>query len=194
MRLFIAVDVDDRIRQECIKLIGSLKESGADLKTVSPENLHITLKFLGDVREDHVKRISDILEEFSQSLEPFNIRFSVMGYFGGVRFPRIIWVGISEGRDTIAKMVTELNEKLSWVRNEDKKPRPHLTLARVKTPRNSDRLIETIQSLRDVKLGELSVKEIKLKKSTLKPDGPVYSDLKTFRLEKEMRKQGVSCG
>jgi 2'-5' RNA ligase len=185
MRLFVAVEINDEIRNEAVKLMGSLRDSGADLKTVSPENLHITLKFLGDVREDYVKRISDTLEEFSSGFQPFRMGFSVMGYFGGARFPRVIWVGISEGRDTISSMAKGLNNKLSWVREEDKKPRPHLTLARVRTPMNSEKLVETIQSLRDVKLGELDVKEIRLKSSLLKPGGPVYSDLGTFQLGRQ---------
>ena len=142
MRLFVAIDINNEIRSRCTKIMESLIESGADLKTVKPENLHITLKFLGEVREDYVNDISDTLNIFAREFEPFSLNFSVLGYFGGVRFPRIIWLGISEGRDVISQMATELNKRLSHIRKEDNKPRPHMTLARVRTPVKSQELIE----------------------------------------------------
>ena len=191
MRLFIAAEVGEDIRERCAEMMESLKGSGADIRTVSPENLHITLKFLGDVREDDVKKISDTLRELCEGSEPFTTSFSTLGYFGSPRFPRTIWVGISEGREAISGLATELNERLSWVNREERKPRPHLTLARVKSPVNSERLVETIQSLRDVKLGETHVKELKLKRSILRPDGPLYSDLEAFGLGKAGVSEGV---
>ena len=160
----------------------SLRESGGDIRTVVPENLHVTLKFLGEVREDHVKKLSSTLEEFARDHEPFTAGFSVLGCFGSPRFPSVVWVGISEGRDIITGMADDLNTRLSWIRKDDRKPRPHLTLARVISPRNSDKLVERVQSLRHVKLGEVAVREIILKKSMLMPDGPVYSDLDRFAL------------
>ena len=185
MRLFVAAEISDEIRHECKKMIDSLNESGADLKTVRPENLHVTMKFLGDVREDYVKRVSDTLKQFSGDFQPLRAGFSVMGYFGGTRFPRVIWVGISEGREIISEMAGDLNKRLSWIRKDDRKPRPHLTLARVRTTRNTEKLLDTIRLLRDVKLGELNVNEIVLKQSILKPDGPVYKDIEVFRLGKK---------
>lgn len=189
--MFIAAEVGEDIRNRCAELMETLKGSGADIRTVSPENLHITLKFLGDVREDYVKKISDILRELCEDREPFTAGFSTIGYFGSPRFPRTLWVGISEGREVISGLSRKLNERLSWVNREDRKPRPHLTLARVRSLVNSERLVETIQSIRDVKLGETHVKELKLKSSVLRPEGPLYSDIEAFMLGKVMSKEGV---
>jgi 2'-5' RNA ligase len=188
MRIFIAIDVNKEIREGCKWIIEKLNESGADLKTVKPENLHITLKFLGEVHENLVKEISESLKDFSEKCKSFRIGFSVLGYFGGVRFPRTIWIGITDGRGTISTMSLELNKMLSHIKNENKKPRPHLTLARVKSVKNSNRLVEVINENRDVNLGEIDVKEIKLMSSVLKPEGPVYSVLESFKLRKEMIK------
>ena len=185
MRLFIAIDVDSHIRDECVKVMESLMESGADVRTVKPENLHITLKFLGEVCEDDVKTISSELSGFSGNHNPFRLGFSLLGYFGNPRFPRTVWAGISQGRGVVKDMCEDLNKRLSHIRDDDKKPRPHLTLGRVRSPVNSGRLLETIQSLRDVKLGECNVKEIKLKSSVLRPDSPEYIDIGTFRLRGE---------
>jgi 2'-5' RNA ligase len=83
MRIFIAIDVNKEIREGCKWIIEKLNESGADLKTVKPENLHITLKFLGEVHENLVKEISESLKDFSEKCKSFRIGFSVLGYFGG---------------------------------------------------------------------------------------------------------------
>lgn len=188
MRLFVGIDLNQEIRQACVRIIDELMLSGAALKTVAPENIHITLKFLGEVREGSVKEISRIIQEASSSIQPFRVGFSVLGYFGSTRFPRTIWVGISEGRETISSVIQDLDKRLSHIRSEERKPKPHMTLARVRSFENSENLIDAIQSNRDVKLGELLVNEIKLKRSVLKPDGPVYSDLEAYELGKEINK------
>jgi len=185
MRLFIAIGIDDSVREGCVKIMGSLKDSGADIRTVRPENLHVTLKFLGEVREDDVKLITNEMDDFSGSFGPFTLGFSTLGFFGNPRFPRVVWIGISEGRENVRRMCEDLGKRLFHIRNEDKKPRPHLTLGRVRSPVNSENLLETIRSMRDVKLGELRVKEIKLMSSILGPGGPAYTDIKAFTLRGE---------
>jgi len=185
MRLFIAIDIGDSIRDECVKVMKSLSESGADIRTVNPENLHITLKFLGEVCEDDVKSVSSEVADFSGNYSPFRLAFSGLGSFGNPRFPRVVWAGISQGRDVVKDMCEDLNKRLFHIRKDDKEPHPHLTLGRVRSPVNSGKLLETIQSLRDVKLGECYVKEITLKGSLLKPDGPEYTDIETFALRGE---------
>ncbi len=182
MRLFIAADTSQPVREECIRLVNSLNETGADLRPVAPENLHVTLKFLGEIREDCVKNVERAVLESACHTMPFTVRFSVMGYFGGTRFPRTIWLGPSLGRDSLIGLSESLNEKLSWARNEGRKPKPHLTLARVRTPVNAERLVEAIRSMRDVKIDELDVKEIMLMKSVLRPDGPEYTVVSRFPL------------
>lgn len=182
MRMFVAIDLNEDVIGRCMRALSSLKESGAELKPVKPENLHITLKFLGEVREDDLDRISVVLEGFSGRFRPFRLALSGIGYFGSEVFPRVIWAGISEGGDIVSEMSDELNRKLVHIRDEHRNPHPHLTLARARSPENSGRLAEAMKKLSDVKLGEVDVKEIKLRQSILRPDGPVYSDLRSFRL------------
>jgi 2'-5' RNA ligase len=182
MRVFVAIDIDRGIKDNCRKIMGSLEESGADLKIVSPENLHITLKFLGEVREEDLERLKQSIGEVTGEFRPFRMGISGVGYFGSRKFPKVIWVGISEGRETISRLCRSLEERLSWVRKDGRKPSPHLTIARFRNPQGSEWLIKAIDELGDVKLGEFSVKEIKLKKSVLEPKGAIYSDLKSFGL------------
>lgn len=180
--MFVAIDLSDQIIEECIKITRSLQETESNLKIVKPENLHITLKFLGEIREDEAVKVSEEISEISSEFNPFTIEFSNVGFFGSIRFPRVIWVGISNGSDSIVKLCNSLENKLSWLSKEGKKTTPHLTLARARNSINSEKLIEAIKNIRDVKLGELDVKVIKLKTSILNPDGPVYSDFRVFEL------------
>jgi 2'-5' RNA ligase len=182
MRLFVSIDLNEELRNRACGIMEDLAGSGADLKIVKPENLHITLKFLGEVREEDVKKISSAISGLSRNFSPFTMELSVLGYFGNPRFPRTVWIGVSRGRETVTVMARELSRVLSFVRTEDREPKPHLTIARVKSVRNAAGLVERIVSNRDVKLGELIVKEISLKKSVLKPDGPSYSNLEVFPL------------
>ena len=182
MRLFVAIKVNDEIRDKCQEIMATLLISGADLKTTPKENLHITLKFLGEVREDRVNEVKDIIRETSKSSHAFRIGFSVLGYFGGVRFPRVVWLGIDKGKPQIISLSNQLNEKLSFIRSEERSPWPHLTLARVKSVKNSEKLIQVIKDNRDVKLGEVDAKEMSLYSSRLTPNGPIYSEIKTFKL------------
>jgi 2'-5' RNA ligase len=182
MRLFLAIELPCEIRDSCSGIISRLASSGADLRTVDPGNLHITLKFLGEVHEDVVKEISQKCSMVSHSHSPFNLEISSVGYFGSVRFPKTVWLGIGTGRQEISGLMDDLNSHLNHIRDEPRASSPHLTLARVRSVRNTSRLVETIDAIRHVKLGEFHVKEIVLKRSVLNQGGPEYSDLEVFTL------------
>ena len=184
MRMFVAIGISEEIRESCLKIMELLSKSGSRLKTVAPENIHITLKFLGEVREDDVKKVKDVLMKEASLHMPFRISFSVLGYFGSVRFPKAIWIGISVGRERISDLSIKLNDALSFINRDERKPSPHLTLARVKDITGAESLVETIKENRDVKLSDLDVKEILLMKSDLKPEGPEYSIIGRYPLSK----------
>jgi 2'-5' RNA ligase len=187
MRMFVAIDLNEGVIAGCREIMSLLEESGADLRIVKPENLHVTLKFLGEVREGDSDDICEKIELISGNFEPFRLSLSGLGHFGKSGSPRVIWTGISEGSDVVCNISLALEKGLSHIRRNGKEPSPHLTLARVRSRKNSEGLIETIQKLSDVKLGEVDVKEIKLKQSALRPDGPVYSDFRTFELGRKGR-------
>jgi RNA 2',3'-cyclic 3'-phosphodiesterase len=187
MRMFISIGITEDVRRACMDMISRLMGSGADLRTIDPDNLHMTLKFLGEVREDGVKDISERIRKVAFAEPPFTLGISMLGYFGSTRFPRTVWAGVSDGRDRLISISKALNNELSHIRNEEKEPRPHLTLARVKTVRNAEKLVDTIRSNRNVKFGEVYVKEILLMRSQLTPTGPIYSELERFALSGQGR-------
>jgi 2'-5' RNA ligase len=182
MRLFIAIDLDERVRGEIAKVINRLEKGGFDVKWVEPRNVHITLKFLGEVREDLVAGVKERVSGVLRDVKGFSIRIGNLGYFGSPGYVRVIWVDILEGRESLVKLSGLLDRELGDIRKSEHGPSPHLTIGRVRSGRKRDELLREIRYMKDVKLCELDVNDVKLKRSVLDEGGPVYSDLEVFRL------------
>jgi 2'-5' RNA ligase len=187
MRLFMALDMPEEVLERIVEVQESLRESGADLNLPSKKNLHITLKFLGEVedkrRDEVVKLVSEALEGF----RPFSVKVEEVGYFGRGNRINVIWAGVKEGKEKLIDIIESLDEKLKHIRKNEHKPSPHLTIARIRTGRNKEILLKQLKELGDVKFGEFGVKEIILKSSDLTKRGPVYSDIEFFRLREVNR-------
>jgi len=180
-RGFISIDVG-----ACPKLIEfekEVKKTGADLKLVEPENVHITLKFLGDTEEALVDEIEKIMNNAVKETKSFNIQLKGAGVFPNQNYIKVVWAGIEHG-DPIAVIAQEIDDNLSKLgfKKEERKFSPHLTIARVKTSRNKDKLLQIIEKYRDVEFTDMKVDSIKLKKSDLTPKGPIYTTLKEVKV------------
>ena len=184
MRTFIAVDISPEIRQKAVEIIGQLEELGADVKFTEPENLHFTLKFLGEVSDDRVNEITDVVSAAlaKNSFRQFRISVDGLGYFGNPGHIKTLWIDTGEGREDLVKLAGALNASLDHVRHEDREPKPHITIGRLKSGRNREALLKKIEELKHVKLGHMDVKLVKLKQSVLSRKGPHYTDLKVFEL------------
>lgn len=172
MRLFVAVDVNE---PEVISSITKLqKRLVVQAKPVEPENLHFTLQFLGEVDENKIQEIKNVLDSISFS--PFFVKFKKIGVFPRVRKPRVIWVGTDEegGNNLIqlAKKVETVLKPLGF--KTDKSFKPHLTIFRIKK-RNVD-VTDQLNKISNFEFGSQEIHEIKLKQSTLTSAGPIYSD------------------
>ncbi len=176
MRLFVAVEMP--VFQKISEIYKAIEMSGADVKLVEPENLHITLVFIGEVPDFKLNSVKEAVS--SVTFKPFKVKLKGMGAFPSMTKPRVVWIGIEEGftelrniRDTLMKEL-----KSRGIRPEDEKEFvPHLTLGRVKGPRNLFNLINIINENSNVEIGEINVDSIKLFKSTLTPKGPIYEVL-----------------
>lgn len=189
MRLFVAVELNEKVIGNIISIQDRLSSKDYDLKIVEPENLHLTLKFLGEV-EDKNEQIERLVSGCVKGFPEFILSFHGIGYFGSERFMKVIWTGVKEGREEYIRLAKKIDSCLSFIREEEREPSPHLTIARVKSVRNVHELAREVLSLRDVKLGESHVKEIKLKQSVLTPQGPIYSDVKAFHLKEKRDENG----
>lgn len=181
LRTFIAVDIGPL--PKILELAERLKASGADLKLVEPENIHITLKFLGDTDSGLMDQIADIIAESSADIEPFYLNLEEIGAFPKLTYMKVIWVGIAggEGLVTVSERLDRALKPLGF-KSEKKGFKPHLTIARVRSPRNKNELLRVIDAHKEESFGEVQVDSIVLKKSVLSPSGPTYTDLKEIKL------------
>ncbi len=183
MRLFVAVEVEEGLKEKIREVEESVRKTGADVKLVESENLHVTLKFLGEVPEEKVREVEEAVSKSVAGVGVFKMSIDGFGYFGSPRYIRTLWLDVKEGKEKILEIMSRLNENLNSVRNEKRESNVHITVGRVKSARNRETLLKEIEKLSDVKIGEMDVKEIKLKSSVLTEKGPVYSDVKVFGLE-----------
>lgn len=183
LRLFIAIDLPEHVKKEIGELLDILKKYDADIKWLLPENIHLTLKFLGSTPESLVARIREALLPLVSSYEPFYITILSTGVFPSKKYPRIIWIGIvdsdilKELRDRI-----EIAMSLLGFQREDKKFHPHLTLGRVRAQRGMISLMEELDLFHDKQFGSFRVDQVKLMKSELKQKGAEYRCLHTIPL------------
>jgi 2'-5' RNA ligase len=180
-RAFVAVDIEPSER--LLALVRELAQSRADLKIVKPQQLHVTLKFLGDTDEGLVDEILSNVRAAAAGVRPFTMRLVGMGAFPSLSNIRVVWVGIEDGKplDGIAKGLDESLRELGFER--DKKGFvPHLTLARTRSPRNIANVQEIVRNNAATDYGEYPVEKILLKKSVLSPQGPAYSVVREHAL------------
>lgn len=185
-RGFIAVELKnlDRVLS-VIEEIGGFR---APFKLVGPENMHITLKFLGDTPDEQIPQIVEVMQKACEGKKAFDIGYKGMGAFPNQRKMSVIWVGVTgaEPMKEIAKGIEDGVEPLGFKR--EKRPfKPHLTLGRLRRHKRLDNkafngmqgLFETYKAQ---DFGGCTIDRVVLKKSTLTPQGPIYTDLEVVEL------------
>jgi 2'-5' RNA ligase len=178
IRCFVAVECGgDELAARFTEVRRVLEATRADIKFVETENIHLTLKFLGEIEQSLVEQVSQVVE--GTSFQPFTARIERVGVFPNLRRPRVVWAGITEGASRLEEIWSEIDGKLSKLGFERERRRfsPHITIGRVRSGRNRDKLVHEISSLSDYVFGELHVDRVALKKSVLTPRGPIYSTL-----------------
>ncbi len=178
IRCFVAVECGgDEVAAKFNEVRRMLKATRADVKLVEPENIHLTLKFLGEIEPSLVEQVSQVVKE--TSFQPFDARLEGVGVFPNLRRPRVVWAGITDGVPQRMEVWKDVDTKISGlgVEREGGRFSPHITVGRVRSGRNRDRLVEEISALSDYVFGDLQVDRIVLKKSVLTPRGPIYTTL-----------------
>jgi 2'-5' RNA ligase len=175
LRSFIAIELPREIKENIDKGTEGLKSTGADVKWVKADNLHLTLKFLGNTPERYLHNIKDRLESVAKLHNKFDIRISGVGVFPNTKNLRVVWIGIKDS-EMILKLQRDIDESLKefGFEIEDREFKPHLTIGRVRSHKNKDILIKELATLKTVDFGKIEVKSIALMKSELKPTGAEY--------------------
>lgn len=178
IRSFIAIDLDDnQIKNRIVNLQSDLQQTRAQLKMVNPEILHFTLRFLGEVPHSTVEKVIEILGNVR--FQPFDLHLSGVGTFPSSSHIKVVWIGITHGQEELGEIFHQIEPGLKQIgmAADNKGFNPHLTIARVRSGVNRVALAEAVLKMRDLELGEMTVKYVRLKKSTLTPKGPIYTTI-----------------
>ncbi len=184
LRLFIAVPTAAEVRSAAERVLRGLRGRG-DVRWVTPERLHLTLKFLGETPGDRVPEIIAALEKSSNKFSPLVVELEGVGAFPNLRKPQTIWLGIGRGERLagLAESVESALQNLGFER-EKRAFRPHLTLGRLRSPKEVRELTQALEAVQADAVGlvEWPVTEVQLVQSVLRPSGPEYTVLHTFPL------------
>jgi RNA 2',3'-cyclic 3'-phosphodiesterase len=180
VRLFVALEIPSAVRENFAALLEFLRAVSPQTRWVRPENLHVTLKFMGEVPETKLAATRSALAGV-RSDQAVTLDFRGLGFFPNEKRPRVFWAGIeaSPNLKTLAADVESAMEKLGIPR-EQRPFSPHLTLARFESPGLPDKLRFAIQENRAREFGSLRTNQYHLIESKLKPSGAEYTTLGSF--------------
>jgi 2'-5' RNA ligase len=187
MRVFIAIDIDEKTRaaiadvQEQLNAKVDIKKG--DVKWVEPKNIHLTLKFLGEIDDSKLPEIQEITEQVAEAHKNFTLDIESVGSFGG-RSAKVVWVGAGKGTEELLVLQKDLDSRLeqSGYPKEDREFSAHLTICRVRNPKAGLKLAEAVRQFEKLKLGSISANAVCVYQSQLTSEGPIYTQLASFKL------------
>ena len=176
IRSFIAINIPDTVKSELASLILLLGKTGADVKWVRTENLHLTLKFLGGITEDQIRRVIGCLKEIAMGQKPFSIHLAGLSGFPNMEHPRVLWVGIEGGAEAMKELSEriEIGMRLIGFPRKERSFSSHLTMGRVKSGKNLQKLLDLMQKTPFSSMKRIGIDQVSFYKSTLTPAGSVY--------------------
>lgn len=180
MRIFIAVDLPEAVKKEIGRIQSFLKKAAAEVKWVKEENFHFTLKFIGETPEKKLAPVSEILEKLVQDEESFELSLKNLGVFPNFNRVRVIWLGADKGADNLKKLAQKVEENLAALgfAREEREFSGHLTLGRLKEPKNLAGLEKFLEEESLKEIPRFLVDRIKIFQSILKLTGPEYQVFK----------------
>jgi len=191
MRCFIAIDIKEDIRAGLTdlqqELAGSVDIRKGDVKWVEPEGMHLTLKFLGEVPDNQIVEVCNVVKEVAERHEAFDFAIKEVGAFGG-RSARVLWVGAGLDCPELLELQQDLEDKLAeagWPK-EARRFSGHLTLCRIRNAKAGEKLGLAIERYKDYDLGTVRGASISIYESQLRPEGPIYTRLGNYKLHKVM--------
>jgi 2'-5' RNA ligase len=186
IRSFIAIPLSVEVRRTAVRLIERLRQEGDGIKWVPTDNLHLTLKFLGEVDNTGVPALCDRLHRVAEQYEPFELVFLGTGGFPDTERPRVLWAGVQDDSGSLCQMVAQLESELAQLgfKPEPRDYRPHLTLGRTRSGsrRASADVVARIQAESKARLGKFQVDKLQLFASFLDKGGPTYQVMDTIEL------------
>jgi RNA 2',3'-cyclic 3'-phosphodiesterase len=188
MRCFIAIDISEQIRKSLAKLQNELRGKAdvrkGDVKWVNPETIHLTLKFLGEIKDEQAVEVCNVTRDVAGRHQSFEVEVEQVGQFGGTS-TRVLWVGAGQNCNALLELQQDLEEQLDlagWPK-EGRKFAAHLTLCRVRNSKAGSKLAQLIRPYKDFNLGTMPADSFSVYQSQLTPQGPIYTVLGNYRLQ-----------
>jgi len=186
IRAFLAIETPDSLRPGLALVQGELKRSRADVRWVPPGNIHLTLKFFGNVPDEEIGALALAARRVAEQEEPFHLRVTVAGAFPSPKAPRVVWLGLGGDVIPLTRLYHGLEKAFAALGYppEGRAFNPHLTLGRVKSPANREKLAGMLAQLPPLDWPSFTVKELILFQSVLSPQGSKYTPLQVIPLGK----------
>lgn len=183
VRTFICIEIPESIKARIDKLQQTLRQTEAVVSWTKPANIHLTLKFLGGVKASRINSTTKALSRATNGIGPFEVQVGGAGCFPSPRSPRVLWVGISNVPEQLRQLYSNMEDELTreGFPREKRKFSPHLTIGRIREPRNSARLAEVLIA-GGFESEAFLAKEVILMRSDLKPTGSIYTPQAVIRL------------
>ena len=184
VRVFIAIEINSEIKDKLSEYLSKLKMTGADVKWVSPENIHLTLKFIGYIEKEALTNLNEIINDAVSGIDPFSISISNIGAFPSLNKPRVVFACVQERGNNLLRIYEKLDKGVGQlgIKKESKKYVGHITLGRVKSQKNISKLKNTLNVGAECFFGREKVTSLSLIQSRLTPTGPLYTRLNNFIL------------
>lgn len=184
IRSFLAVELPRSILRKIEEVQEDLRATHADVRWVNSEKIHLTLKFFGNIEESRIDPIVKAIEEPVRKTQPFSLKVRGIGAFPQMKNPRVIWVGLVNGKESLALLQKQIEIQLERIgfKPEDRPFHPHLTLGRMKSSRGREELVGRMEKHQEEEFGDFQIEKLVLFKSELRPIGPIYTPLKEMQL------------
>lgn len=183
VRSFLAIELAEDLIPKILDVQKEFKKTNTNIKYVSSQNMHFTLKFFGNIDLDMIEDIGRAVERTIKNYSSFDLNIKNCGCFPNKNVIKVLWLGLEDG-SPIKDLQKDLDnefKKLGF--KKERNFISHLTIGRVNSPKNKKEIRETIEKLENIEIGQMKVSRISLKKSTLTPQGPIYGDIKVFELD-----------
>jgi 2'-5' RNA ligase len=186
IRTFIAIDIDSATRKRIVEFVESLRKHQFDIKWVKPENIHLTIKFLGNILENSYDKLYMGVEKAVENTDIIKLRVHGTGVFPGTKNPRVFWVGVTGEKEKLLSLKQDIEYSLqrAGFPKEVREFSPHITIGRFRTWKKIESLERIITGSGDLFFGEFYVSSVKVYRSELTPVGPEYFPLKEIKFGK----------
>ncbi len=178
IRSFIAIDIPQAVTEKFYRLSLSIKSEIKELRPTLPQNIHLTLKFLGNIEASLIEQIKDVLDNTAGNSKKIKVQFGKIGAFPNLKSPGVLWIALEKGAQDIKELKEKLDNQLFalGIKKDDKTLKTHITIARLKERKAGLDFKQLLNSKVNIE-DKITICTIHLYKSTLTPKGPIYEKL-----------------